>query len=131
MSSGTVLFFENFHGRLAFEGCARVNGLSVQGRFFAARASVHVLMFGALLANVFATWRGAISQSGCLSFGSLLTNQRRQSAIRHCTGGLSVPKAASSSWHHAINTQGTAQKYALQRRQSKSANGARPVLRQP
>jgi hypothetical protein len=131
MSSGTVLFFENFHGRLAFEGCARVNGLSVQGRFFAARASVHVLMFGALLANVFATWRGAISQSGCLSFGSLLTNQRRQSAIRHCTGGLSVLKAASSSWHHAINTQGTAQKYAIQRRQSKSANGARPVLRQP
>jgi hypothetical protein len=131
MPSGTVLFFENFHGRLAFEGCARVNGLSGQGRFSAAHASKHVLMFGALVANGFATWRGAISQSGCLSIGSLLTNQHRQSAIRHCPGGLSVLKAASSSWRHAINAQCTAQKYASQHRQSKAANGARPVLRQP
>jgi hypothetical protein len=125
------LFFESFHGRLAFEGCAHVKGLSVQGRFSAAHASVHVLMFGALLTNGFATRRDAIAQSGCLPCGSLLTNQRRQSAIRHCTGGLSVLKAASSSWLHAINTQGTAQRYAMQLRQSKSANGARPVLRQP
>jgi hypothetical protein len=131
MSSGTFLFFENFHGRLAFEGCARVNGLSGQVRFSAAQASTHVLMFGALLANGFASGRGAIAQSGCLSFGSLLANQRCQSAIRHCTGGLSVLKAASSSWHHAINTQGTAQKYARQHRQSTVANGARLVLRQP
>jgi hypothetical protein len=121
LSSGTVLFFENLYGCLAFEGCARVNGLSVQGRFFAARASVHVLMFGALLANGFATWRGAIAQSGCLSCGSLLANQRRQSAIRHCTGGLSVLKAASSSWRHAINTQGTAQKHAKRHCRSKAA----------
>jgi hypothetical protein len=40
-------------------------------------------MFGALLANGFATGRGAIAQSGCLPFGSLRANQRRQSAIRH------------------------------------------------
>ena len=105
MSSSAVLFFENFRDLLAFEGCARVNGLSVQGRFFAAHALSHILMFGALLANGFAAGRGAIAQSGCLSFGSLLANRRRQSAIRHCTGGLSVLKAASSSWHHAINTQ--------------------------
>jgi hypothetical protein len=116
LSSGTVLFFENFHGRLAFEGCARVNGLSGQSRFSAVHVSVHVLMFGASLANGFATWRGAIAQSGCLSFGSLLANERRQSAMRYCTGGLSVLKAASSSWHHAINLQGTAQKYAKQLR---------------
>jgi hypothetical protein len=96
MSSGTVLFFESFHGRLAFEGCARVNGLSVQVRFSAAHALVHALMFGASLANSSATWCGAIAQSGCLSFGSLLANQRRQSAMRYCTGGLSVLKAASS-----------------------------------
>jgi hypothetical protein len=121
LSSGTVLFFENFHGRLVFEGCARVNGLSGPGRFFAAQASVHVLMFGASLANGFATWRSAIAQSGCLSFGSLLANQRRQSAMRYCAGGLPGLKAASSSWHHAINTQGTAQKYATQHRQSKAA----------
>jgi hypothetical protein len=131
MSSSTVLFFENFRGHLAFEGSARVNGLSGQGCFSVAHASAHVLMFGSSLANGFATWRGAIPQSGCLSFGSLLANRRRQSAIRHCIGGLSVLKAASSSWHHAINTQGTAQKYAMQLRQSKSANGARPVLRRP
>jgi len=60
-----------------------VNGLSGQGRFFAAQALAHVSMFGASLANSFATWRGAITQSGCLSFGSLLANQRRQSAIRN------------------------------------------------
>jgi hypothetical protein len=131
LSSGTVLFFENFYGRLAFEGCARVNGLSGHGRFFAAQASVHVLMFGASLANGFATGRGTMAQSGCLSFGSLLAIELRQSAIRHFTGGLSVLKAASSSWHHAINIQGTAQKYARRHRQSKAANGARPVLRQP
>jgi len=47
LSSGAALFFENFHGLRAFEGCARVNGLSGQGRFFAAHALVHVLMFGA------------------------------------------------------------------------------------
>jgi hypothetical protein len=40
-------------------------------------------MFGALLANGFETWRGAIAQSGCLTFGSLLANRRRQSALRH------------------------------------------------
>jgi hypothetical protein len=131
LSSGAVLFFESFHVCLAFEGCARVNGLSGHGRFSAAQASTHVSMFGASLANGFATWRSAIAQSGCLTYGSLLANQRRQSAIRHCTGGLSVRKAASSSWHHAINTQGTAQKYVRRHRQSKSANGARPVLRQP
>jgi hypothetical protein len=83
LSSGTALFFENFHGFIACQGCARVNGLSGQGRFFDAQASAHVLMFGALLANVFATGRGAIAQSGCLTFGSLLANLRRQSAIRH------------------------------------------------
>jgi hypothetical protein len=131
LSSGTVLFFENFHGRLYFEGCARVNDLSGHGRFSVAHASTHVLMFGASLANGFATWRGAFAQSGCLPFGSLLTNQRRQSAIRHRTGGLSVLKAASPSWHHAINTQGTVQNYARQYPQSTAANGARPVLRQP
>ena len=96
MSSGTVLFLENIHGYLAFEGCARVNSLSGPGRFSAAHASVHVLMFGASLANSFATWCGTHAQSGCLTFGSLLANQRRQSAIRHRTGGLSVLKAASA-----------------------------------
>ena len=39
-------------------------------------------MFGASLANGFATWRAAIAQPGCLSFGSLLARQRRTSATR-------------------------------------------------
>jgi hypothetical protein len=47
LSSGKVLFVEIFNGLLAFEGCARVNGLSGQGRFFATHAVVHLLMFGA------------------------------------------------------------------------------------
>jgi hypothetical protein len=89
LSFSPVLFFENLHGLLAFEGCTCVNGLSDQGRFFGALALAHVLMFGASLANSFSTWRGAITQSGCLPFGSLLTNQRRQSAIRH--GLVSCP----------------------------------------
>jgi hypothetical protein len=112
LSSGTVLFFENFHGHLVFEGRSCVNGLSVQGRFFVTQAATHVLMFGASLAICFATWRGLFAQSGCLSCGSLLTYQQRQSAIRHRPGGLSVLKAASSSCHHAIKTQGAAQKYS-------------------
>jgi hypothetical protein len=53
-------------------------------------------MFGTLLANGVATWCGALAQSGCLTYGSLLADQRRQSAIRHRTGGLSVLKAASA-----------------------------------
>jgi hypothetical protein len=83
LSSGPVLFFENFHRCLAFEGCTRVNDLSGQGRFSAAQASTHVLMFGALRANVFATWCGAKSQSGLSVKSSQRTNQRRQSAIRY------------------------------------------------
>ena len=39
-------------------------------------------MFGVSLANGFATWRAAVAQPGCLSYGSLLANQRRRSAIR-------------------------------------------------
>jgi hypothetical protein len=83
MSSGTVLFFENFYGHLVCEGRACGNGLSGQGRFSAAHASKHVLMFGASLANGFARWRGAKAQSGLSVKSSQRTNQRRQSAIRH------------------------------------------------
>jgi hypothetical protein len=117
LSSGTVLFFEKFHGLLAFEGCTRVNGLSGQGRFFAAQALAHVSMFGASLANSFATWRAAITQSGCLSFGSLLANQRRQSAIRNrlvncpscggqCSGGRWQANARQTSRSRGFATPG-------------------------
>jgi hypothetical protein len=82
MSSGTVLFFEHLNGLLTCEGCTCVNGLSVLGRFFVAQASTHVLMFGASVANSFATWCGAIAQSGLSVKSSQRTNQRRQSAIR-------------------------------------------------
>jgi len=35
-----------------------------------------------MAANCFSTWRATVAQSGCLSCGSLLTNQLHQSAIR-------------------------------------------------
>ena len=49
----------------------------------ATHASLRVFRFGASLPSSSATWRAAKSQSGCLPFGSLLTNQQRQSATRH------------------------------------------------
>ena len=48
----------------------------------AIQASLRGFRFGASLASSSATWRVAKSQSGCLTYGSLLTIQRRQSAIR-------------------------------------------------
>jgi len=48
--------------------------------FTAVHASVRLFMFGASLPSTSATWRAATSQSGCLSRGSLLTKQLRQSA---------------------------------------------------
>lgn len=50
--------------------------------FTVAPASMHHLMFGALVANSNASGRIARSQSGCLSCGSLLTTEQRQSATR-------------------------------------------------
>jgi hypothetical protein len=52
---------------------------------FAVQASLHLSRFGASVASIVATQRFAKSQSGCLSYGSLLTNRRRQSAthLRH------------------------------------------------
>ncbi len=44
-------------------------------------ASLHWFRFGVSLASSSATWCTARSQSGCLTYGSLLTNQLRQSAI--------------------------------------------------
>jgi len=46
----------------------------------AVHASLHWLRFGVSLASSFATWSSAEPQSGCLSYGSLRTNQQRQSA---------------------------------------------------
>jgi hypothetical protein len=89
LSSGAVLFFENFHVHLVWLHRTCGNELSGQGRFSAAHASAHVLMVGASLTNGFATWRSAMAQSGCLTFGSLLANQRRQSAI--CQGLVNCP----------------------------------------
>jgi hypothetical protein len=60
-----------------------VNSQAGQGCFFAVQALAHVLMFGALLANGFATRCGAIAQSGLSVKSSQRTNQRRQSAIRN------------------------------------------------
>jgi len=51
--------------------------------FFAAQISSRILRFGASVSMWHATGRDAHAQSGWLSFGSLLTNQWRQSATRH------------------------------------------------
>ena len=85
--------------------------------FFAAHLFSHVLMFGLLLANGFASGRGAIAQFGCLPYGSLLANQRRQSAIRHrlvncpscggqCTGGRWQATAQWASRSRGFATPG-------------------------
>ena len=50
-------------------------------------ASLLCFRFGVLLVSRSATWRSAKSQSGCPSFGSLLTTVQRQSATRHCQVG--------------------------------------------
>ena len=47
----------------------------------AVHASLRNFRFGVSLASSSVTWRTAMSQSGCLTSGSLLTCQRRQSAI--------------------------------------------------
>ncbi len=49
----------------------------------AVQAFIRVLRFGVSLASSSAAWRSATPQSGCLSYGSLLTKQPRQSATRH------------------------------------------------
>ena len=60
-------------------------GMACHGK--AASSVVHALkpclMFGASASMRHANGRNAHAQSGCLSFGSLLTNQQRQSATRH------------------------------------------------
>ena len=64
----------------------------------AAQASLRCFRFGISMASSSATWRDAKSQSGCLSCGSLLANQRHQSATRYsqvgrpsCGGLLNIP----------------------------------------
>lgn len=49
----------------------------------AVHTSLRCFRFGASLATSSAIWRSAKSQFGCLPFGSLLTKQRRPSAICH------------------------------------------------
>lgn len=60
------------------------------------QASPRLFRFGVSLALGSATWRSAKSQSGCLSYGSLLTSQLRQSAIRQ-SFMAGRPTAASAS----------------------------------
>ena len=129
MSSGTVLFVENFHAHLAWPHRTRGNGLSGQGRFSAVHALRHVLMFGASLSNGFATWCVASAQSGCLTFGSLLANPRRQSAIRHrlvncpscggqCEGGRWQANAQQTSRSRGFATPGWRSKSCVLRSQA-------------
>ncbi len=75
----------------------------------AAHASLRGFRFGVSMASSSATRRSAKSQSGCLSCGSLLTNQRRQSAtcdqrVVACPlagNGDHVPRQLSAC-HHQV-----------------------------
>ena len=63
-------------------------------------------MFGALVANSNACGRIAKSQSGCLTYGSLLTSQLRQGAIRQSY--MASRPAAASAALGALASQRTA-----------------------
>ena len=71
----------------------------------AAQASLRSFRFGSSLASSSATWRTASSQSGCLTYGSLLTSQRRQSAIRQSF--MAGRPAAASARLGALASQRT------------------------
>ena len=83
----------------------------------AAFSATHALkpcsMFGASVAMRHATGRGADAQSGCLSFGSLLTQQQRQNATRHrhvagrpaAASDLAGARARSTNMQHAARAR--------------------------
>jgi hypothetical protein len=62
----------------------------------AVQAFLRSFRFGASLPSSSATWRTARSQSGCLTYGSLLTSQQRQSATSHRFMAVR-PSAASAA----------------------------------
>ncbi len=84
--------------------CARTLMLA-EAFLSAAPTSVRVFRFGASLPSSSATWLSAKSQSGCLTYGSLLTSQQRQSATRHCF--LAGRPAAASVALGALASQRT------------------------
>ena len=65
-----------------FIAVLRVNTERAMAFLSVAQASLRSFRFGTSAAASAATWRAAWSQSGCLTYGSLLVNQRCQSAIR-------------------------------------------------
>ncbi len=82
---------------------------------FAIHASLRDFRFGASLASSSATWRSAISQSGCLTYGSLLTCQRCQSAIRQSLVA-GRPAAASASLGALASQRTTAHSRGIRHR---------------
>lgn len=89
-------------------------GMACHGK--AASSVVHALkpcfIFGASVSMLHATGCSAHAQSGCLSFGSLLTKQQRQSATRHrhiagrptAASDQSSSPATSTNRQHAART---------------------------
>jgi hypothetical protein len=80
-----------------------------------AHAALRCSRFGALLASSSSTWRSAKSQSGCLSYGSLLTIQWRQSAIRQ-SYMAGRPTAASASLVALASQRTTARSRGIRHR---------------
>lgn len=94
--------------------CARAL-MQVTAFLSVAQASLRCFGFGASLASSSATWRGAKSQSGCLSCGSPLTNQQRQSATHHrVVAGR--PAAASASLGALASQRTTAHSRGIRHR---------------
>jgi hypothetical protein len=80
-----------------------------------AQASLRGFMFGTSAASSSATWRTAWSQSGCLTYGSLLANQQRQSAIRK-SFMAGRPAAASASLGALASQRTTAHSRGIRHR---------------
>jgi hypothetical protein len=80
--------------------------------FYVVHALKPCFMFGASVSMRHSTGRDAHTQSGCLTYGSLLTNQQRQSATRHrqVAGRPAAPSdqpaalARSTNRQHAART---------------------------
>ena len=68
------------------------------------------------LAPGLAKWRMFTAQSGRLSFGSQLTSQQRQSAMRHCLAWLSVLRRPASAFAPWQATAQASRSHGLRRR---------------
>jgi hypothetical protein len=82
LSLGTCPCCRSSHQALRLQHHSQVPRV-FKASFFAAQMSSRILTFSASVSMRHATRRNVQAQSACLPCGSLLTDQRRQSATRH------------------------------------------------